>query len=204
MIAKLTGIIDSIGDGWAVIDVHGVGYLVLCSRPTLSDLNAGAPAGLLVETQVREDAITLYGFARTDERDWFRKLITVQGVGAKAALAILSAVPTDALAGAIAAGDRATITRAPGVGAKLAARIVGELRAEAVTPSPNAAVRLPVSGEASAPAREAVSALVNLGFSAGEAVDAVTAVAGRHDGPVAVETLISESLVALAPREQHT
>lgn len=203
MIAKLTGVIDSIGEGSAIIDVHGVGYLVLCSQRTLSQIDGRSPASLLVETHVREDAIVLYGFARADERDWFRRLITVQGVGAKAALAILSAVPADTLAGAIAAGDRATIMRAPGVGAKLAARIMGELRSEAVAPPAGSTVRLPDGGEASAPTREAVSALVNLGFSAGEAVDAVTAVAGRHEGPVRVEVLISESLAALAPKEHH-
>lgn len=204
MIAKLTGTIDSIGEGSAVIDVRGVGYLISCSQRTLSELAVHAPASLLVETHVREDAITLYGFARADERDWFRRLITVQGVGAKAALAILSSAPAETLAGAIAAGDRAMIMRAPGIGAKLAARIVGELRAEAVAVPPGAGSRLPSAGEDSAPVREAVSALVNLGFSAGEAIDAVTAAASRRGGEAGVEILITDSLAALAPKEHHS
>ncbi len=203
MIAKLTGTIDSIGEGAAVIDVRGVGYLVLCSQRTLSELVIHGPASLLIETQVREDAILLYGFARADERDWFRRLITVQGVGAKAALAILSAVPAETLAAAIAAGDRAMIMRAPGVGAKLAARVIGELRDEAVVAPRGASVRAAKVGEDVAPTHQAVSALVNLGFSTSEAVDAVATAAGRRGGQASVETLITDSLATLAPKEHH-
>ncbi|MGZ9034918.1 MAG: Holliday junction branch migration protein RuvA [Rhodospirillales bacterium] len=202
MIAKLTGIIDSLGDGTLVIDVCGVGYLVACSQRTLSGLSVGEPASVLVETQVREDAISLFGFADAHERDWFRRLITVQGVGARAAMAILSAVPADALAGAIAAGDRAMITRAPGVGTKLATRIVAELRDAAVAvPRATAAGPVMVHG-AAAPIGEAVSALVNLGFGASEALDAVTAARQTLGEDAGLEALISASLAALAPKEQ--
>lgn len=207
MIAKLTGTIDSIGEGAAVIDVHGVGYLVFCSQRTLCELDAHAAASLLVETQVREDAIILYGFARADERDWFRRLITVQGVGAKAALAILSAVPAETLAGAIAAGDRAVIMRASGVGARLAARVIGELRDAAVA-APRGSAAGPAGvgahvGEDAAPTRQAVSALVNLGFSASEAVDAVAAAVARRGPQASVEMLITDGLAVLAPKEHH-
>jgi Holliday junction DNA helicase RuvA len=145
----------------------------------------------------------LFGFADADERDWFRRLITVQGVGARAAMAILSAVPGQALAGAIAAGDRAMITRAPGVGIKLATRIVAELRDAAVTaPRLPAAHGVAAGGGTAAPLGEAVSALVNLGFAPGEALDAVTAAREALGEEAGVEALISASLAGLAPKEQ--
>jgi Holliday junction DNA helicase RuvA len=204
MIAKLTGIIDSLGDGALVIDVRGVGYLVSCSQRTLGRLAAGDAASLLIETQVREDAISLFGFADADEREWFRRLITVQGVGARAAMAILSAVPAEALAGAIAAGDRAMITRAPGVGIKLATRIIAELRDAAVTvPRGAAGHAVAAAGGTAAPLGEAVSALVNLGFGPGEALDAVTAARETLGEAAGVEALISAGLAGLAPKEQR-
>lgn len=202
MIAKLTGVVDTIGEGTAVIDVGGVGYLVWCSQKTLSRLSVRREASVLVETQVRDDAITLYGFASPQERDWFRRLITVQGVGAKAALAILSVAAVDELALAIAAGDRAMITRAAGVGVKLAARIIGELRDVAAT-LPGARAPLAAGGAdpAGALTTQAVSALVNLGFRPGEAMDAV-ATASRNLGEGAtLELLIGDSLAGLAPKE---
>jgi Holliday junction DNA helicase RuvA len=128
MIAKLAGIVDSAGPEGAVIDVGGVGYLAFCSTRTISQLPPGAPARLLVETHVREDHIHLYGFIDAAERDWFRLLTTVQGVGARLALAILSAVMPEALVLAIVAQDKAVLARAEGVGPRLAARIVNELR----------------------------------------------------------------------------
>src|SRR5262245_4049617 len=129
MIAKLAGVVEQIDPDGAIIDVNGVGYLAFCSTRTISRLpSPGSPARLLIETHVREDHIHLYGFIDAAERDWFRLLTTVQGVGAKLALAILSAVPPDALTVAIFAQDRATLARSDGVGAKLAARIVNELR----------------------------------------------------------------------------
>ncbi len=145
MIARLTGRLDALEDGRCVIDVGGVGYLVHASTRTLAALPPPpAAASLLVETQVREDAITLYGFADRAERDWFRLLTTLQGVGARVALGILSALSPRDLVAAIAAGDRASLTRAPGVGAKLAVRILTELR-EKVGAMPEGGPILPVS-----------------------------------------------------------
>ena len=116
MIAKLTGILDRAGRDHAVIDVGGVGYLVRCSSRTLAGLSgADAPVSLAIVTMVREDAIELYGFAEETERDWFRLLLTVQGVGAKVAMALLSALAPDQLANALASGDKAMLTRADGV-----------------------------------------------------------------------------------------
>ncbi len=131
MIAKLKGTVDSVDDGSAVIDVNGVGYLVSASSRTLRDLVVGGPVALLVETIVREDAIALYGFLETAERDWFRILTTVQGVGARVGLSILSTLSPDEIARAIAAGDKASLSRPAGVGPKLAARLATELKDKA-------------------------------------------------------------------------
>src|SRR5436305_6913042 len=129
MIAKLAGVVEQIEPDAAVIDVGGVGYLAFCSTRTIGRLpSAGGPVRLLIETHVREDHIHLYGFIDAAERDWFRLLTTVQGVGARLALAILSAVMPEALLLAIVAQDKAAMTRADGVGPRLAARIVNELR----------------------------------------------------------------------------
>src|SRR5437763_1547329 len=129
MIAKLAGVVEQIEPDAAVIDVNGVGYLAFCSTRTISQLPPpGAGARLLVETHVREDHIHLYGFIDAAERDWFRLLTTVQGVGARLALAILSAVMPEALLLAIVAQDKVALARADGVGPRLAARIVNELR----------------------------------------------------------------------------
>src|SRR3984957_397816 len=132
MIAQLTGRVEALSDGTCVIDVAGVGYLVQASSRTLAALpQAPAQAKLLIETHVREDAILLYGFADAAERDWFRLLTTVQGVGGRVALAILSALSPRDLVGAIAGGDRASLTRAAGVGPRLAIRLLTELRDKA-------------------------------------------------------------------------
>ena len=129
MIAKLAGTVDSVGPDGAVIDVGGVGYLAFCSTRTIGRLPPpGGAVRLLIETHVREDHIHLYGFIDAAERDWFRLLTTVQGVGARLALAILSAVAPEALALTIVAQDKAMLARADGVGPRLAARIVNELR----------------------------------------------------------------------------
>ena len=129
MIAKLAGVLDSVGEDWAVVDVAGVGYLVYCSARTLRTLPApGAPVRLFVETHVRQDHIHLFGFVDESERDWFRLLQTVQGVGARVALAILAALGPSDLVVAIAAQDKAAVSQANGVGGKLAGRIVAELR----------------------------------------------------------------------------
>src|SRR5208337_1261249 len=132
MIAQLTGRIVALEDGRCVVDVNGVGYLVHASTRTLAAMSQPPEvARVLVETVVREDAILLYGFADRAERDWFRLLTTVQGVGAKVALNILSALSPRDLVSAIQAGDRGSLTRAPGVGAKLAVRLLTELREKA-------------------------------------------------------------------------
>ena len=181
MIGKLTGTIDSVGEDFAILDVHGVGYMVHCSARTLQELPAICEAVVLsIETHVREDQIRLFGFLSGGEREWFRLLQTVQGVGTKVALAILSTLKPADLATAIAMRDRAIITRAPGVGPKVAERIVTELKdkAPALAAVDPAVVRL--SGaiddkRAPRPVTDAVSALVNLGYGQPQAMAAVAA-----------------------------
>jgi Holliday junction DNA helicase RuvA len=200
MIAKLTGVIDQIGPEAAVIDVGGVGYLAFCSTRTINRLPAvGLPASLLIETHVREDHIHLYGFADAAERDWFRRLTTVQGVGARLALAILSAVAPEQLGLAILAQDKAALARADGVGARLAARIVNELR-DKVGSFDAASVPAAVSpAEASdGPVADAISALVNLGYRRSEAYAAVAAVAQRLGNGADAGALIRAGLQELA------
>ncbi|HVB17876.1 MAG TPA: Holliday junction branch migration protein RuvA [Stellaceae bacterium] len=203
MIASLAGIVDSLGPEGAVIDVGGVGYLAFCSTRTLGRLPPpGAPVRLLVETHVREDHIHLYGFIDAAERDWFRRLTTVQGVGARLALAILSAVMPDALTLAIVAQDKAMLARAEGVGPRLAARIVNELRDKigglALVPeTPSLAVRPSVAVGAIA---DAVSALENLKIGRAEAYGAVTAASRRLGDDAAVDALITAGLQELGKR----
>ena len=172
MIARLKGLVDSVGSDWAVIDVNGVGYLIFGSSRTLARLGRpGEAAAVHIETHVREDHIHLYGFVEAAERDWFRLLLTVQGVGGKVALAVLSALSPDELARAIAAGDKTTLSRPQGVGPKLAARLATELKDKVggmAIPSDSVAPIAP----AGAP-HEAVSALVNLGYRRFEAEDAI-------------------------------
>jgi Holliday junction DNA helicase RuvA len=199
MIAKLTGVVDSAASDSAIIDVNGVGYLVFCSARTLGKLPAkGAPVSLLIETHVREDHIHLYGFADTGEREWFRLLTTVQGVGAKLGLAILGALSPDDLARAIAAGDKASLSRPSGVGPKLAARIASELKDKVknMALGPITA-ELPAGEGANAAIADAVSALVNLGYRRPEAIDAVSAVARRLGDDAAVGALIRAGLQEL-------
>jgi holliday junction DNA helicase RuvA len=203
MIAKLAGIIDQAGPDSVVIDVGGVGYLAFCSTATISRLPPpGAPARLLIETHVREDHIHLYGFADAAERDWFRRLTTVQGVGARLALAILSATAPDQLTLAIIAQDKAALARAEGVGPKLAARIVNELRDKIggialLAPTPGTpASAAAMAGEAG-PAADAVSALVNLGYRRAEAFGAVAAAAQRLGGAAETGALIRAGLQEL-------
>jgi holliday junction DNA helicase RuvA len=199
MIAKLAGVIDQIGPEEVVIDVGGVGYLAFCSARTIGRLPPpGSAAQLLIEPHVREDHIHLYGFADAEEREWFGRLTTVQGVGARLALAILSALAPEQLALAIAAQDKAALTRAEGVGTKLAARIVNELRDKivngALAPiSPAATVRRTGSGAAA----DAVSALVNLGYGRSEAFAAVAA-AQRLGTRAETDALIRTALQELA------
>jgi Holliday junction DNA helicase RuvA len=204
MIGKLTGIIDEVGEDFAVIDVGGVGYVVHCSARVLSNLPvAGQRTTLYVETQMREDSIKLFGFTSSEEREWFRLLQTVQGVGAKVALSLLSSQTTHELGKAIAFGDKAQIGRAQGVGPKLAARIAAELKDKAVTLSVggsrdgaggNVVGIAPIVGAAS----EAVSALVNLGYSQTQAATAVATVVAREGEAMPLPQLIRESLRALS------
>jgi holliday junction DNA helicase RuvA len=204
MIGKLTGVIDEIGTDFAVIDVGGVGYVVHCAARVLSNLpQPGNRASLFVETQMREDAIKLFGFTTSEEREWFRLLQTVQGVGAKVALSILSTQSISDLARAVAFEDKAQVGRAQGVGPKLAARIVAELKDKA------AAISAPlhvVKGEGAVvgftrpagAAAEAVSALVNLGYSQAQASQAVAAIVAREGKETPLPVLIREGLRAIS------
>lgn len=197
MIALLTGQVEQLGEGSCVLDVGGVGYLVHASTRTLAALpTPPAKARLLVETQVREDAITLYGFAESSERDWFRLLTTVQGVGAKVALGLLSALSPRDLVAAIAAGDRASLTRAPGVGAKLAVRLLSEL-ATKVGAMP-LGTGLPIAITPGGVEADALSALGNLGYRRVEAHPVVVRVRERLGEAAGLDAVIRECLKELA------
>jgi Holliday junction DNA helicase RuvA len=198
MIAKLRGIIEDITSTSCIMDVNGVGYLVFCSTRTLGAVpNAGATT-LLIETQVREDAISLYGFSTSAERDWFRLLTTVQGVGAKVALLLLSALSPDQLIAAIVSGDKTALTRAQGVGPKLAIRILTELREKAGAMPGGAGVGLGVSPTYKGNAADALSALTNLGYRRAEAEAALAKAAEEHGDNAALDILIRAGLKALA------
>ena len=181
MIGKLKGTIDEIGDDHVVLDVHGVGYIAHCSARTLGKLgSAGEAAVLFIETYVREDQFKLFGFLTALEREWFRLLQSVQGVGSKVALAVLSTLTPGELANAIALQDKTSVSRAPGVGPKVAVRIVTELRNKAPAFAGEAASSIGLKqeigeGVASAPVVDAVSALTNLGYSRDQAANAVAA-----------------------------
>ena len=209
MIGKLSGVIDSFGKDHLVLDVNGVGYLVHASGRTLSRIGQrGDPAALLIITQVREDAITLFGFAEAAEREWFKILTSVQGVGAKVALAILSICPPDRLGFMIAAQDKVALTQADGVGPKLAARILTELKDKAgkvelspETMSLSKANGVPSTGDKDADLQidqDAVSALTHLGYARTEAFAAVmTAKSKANDN----EKGSLQSLIRLALKE---
>jgi Holliday junction DNA helicase RuvA len=205
MIARLRGLLDAVETDSLVVDVGGVGYLVFASARTLRELPAvGSEVTLSIETQVREDAISLFGFAGEAERDWFRILLTVQGVGSRVALSLLSTLSPDQLATAIAAQDRTALSRAPGVGPKLAARLLTELKDRAA--QWGAVPRVRVGGDAPAasvpPAgsisEDAVSALVNLGYRRAEAYGAVARASGRLGAEVRLDALIRAGLQELS------
>ena len=204
MIGKLKGIIDSYGEDYIILDVGGVGYQVNCSARTLQMLPAsGGAATLSIETYVREDQIKLFGFLTDTEREWFRLLQTVQGVGAKVAMSVLGAFKPADLAGAIAMGDKAAIKRAPGVGPKVAERIVTELKdkAPAFTALDPAVIRLAGSVEekrAPQPVLDAVSALVNLGYGQPQASAAIAAAARNAGEGAETKQLIRLGLKELA------
>ena len=197
MIAKLTGRVDSFGADWVIIDVNGVGYLASCSRRTLSGLGAaGSPASLLVETRVREEMPYLYGFADAVERDWFRLLTTVQGVGAKVALAILSVLTPDRLTLAIAAQDKAAISQADGVGPKLATRLLSELKDKAGSIGATFEVNMPAAAATTGGVTgDAVSALTNLGYGRSEALATVARLQQEGDS---LSDIIRRALKELA------
>jgi holliday junction DNA helicase RuvA len=199
MIAKLTGVVDSKTSDAAVVDVGGVGYLVFGSVRMLNRLPAaGGAVSLFVETHVREDHIHLYGFIDAAEREWFRLLTTVQGVGGRVALAILGVLSPGELTQAIAAQDKTTLTRAPGVGPKLAGRITAELKDKigGIALGPVAAVAS--ATETSGPVADAVSALVNLGYRRAEAFGAVAQAAQRLGANAALDALIKAGLKELS------
>lgn len=181
MIGKLKGTIEEIGDDHVLIDVHGVCYVAFCSARTLSRLGSpGEAVVVFIETYVREDQLKLFGFETALEREWFRLLQNVQGVGAKVALAVLSTLSGSEIANAIALRDIAMVSRAPGVGKKVAERIVTELKnkAPALSGEAGGAIGLKQElgeGVASAPVADAVSALSNLGYSRDQAANAVAA-----------------------------
>jgi Holliday junction DNA helicase RuvA len=195
VIGKLTGIIDSQTEDGLLIDVNGVGYVVLASSKTLARLgDKGTPASIFIETQVREDAITLFGFADAAEHDWFRLLRTVQGVGGKVALAILSTLTPGELASAIAAQDKASVARANGVGPKLAQRLVSELKDKAVGMALGAAANVAAfpmpKGEGGDLVNDAVSALVNLGYRRAEAFGAISKVVAAGGKPALNDLIV--------------
>jgi Holliday junction DNA helicase RuvA len=204
MIGKLKGIIDSYGEDCIILDVQGVGYLVHCSVRTLQGLPApGEPATLSIETHVREDQIRLFGFLTDAEREWFRLLQTVQGVGAKVALSVLGTFKPGDLASAIALGDKAAIKRAPGVGQKVAERIVTELKdkAPAHTALDPAVIRLSgavAEKRAPQPVLDAVSALINLGYGQPQAAAAIAAAARSAGESAATAQLIRLGLKELS------
>jgi holliday junction DNA helicase RuvA len=203
MIGKLTGLVDSVGPAAVIVDVGGVGYEVTIAARTLASLPPiGERVTLAIDTHMREDAIRLYGFATEHERAWFRALQTVQGVGAKVALAVLGTLSTSDLANAVALQDKGQVARAPGVGPKVAARIVAELKDKMPSLAPAirlgsglAAVATPPAGLA---AHDAVSALTNLGYAQVQAAAAISAAVGKAGRDARAEELIRLGLRELA------
>ena len=204
MIGKLKGVIDSYGEDTVILDVGGVGYQVHCSARTLQALPApGEAATLSIETYVREDQIRLFGFRSDTEREWFRLLQTVQGVGAKVALAVLGTLPPAELANAIALRDKAAVARTPGVGPKVAERIVTELKDKtpAFASVDPAVVHLAGALDdhrAPQPVRDAISALVNLGYGQPQAAAAIAAAARDAGDGAETAQLIRLGLKELA------
>ena len=201
MIAKLTGLLDSVGENWVVVDTGGVGYLVFCSARTLRQVGAvGGTISMLIDTHVREDHIHLYGFPLPEERTWFRLLQTVQGVGARMAMGILDTLSADELVEAILAQDAAMLTQANGVGPKLGKRLVSELKDKIsdMAPATFAGATATTAGSEGEAAADAVSALVNLGYRRVEAFGAVSRSRQSLGASAEVGALIRESLKELA------
>jgi len=204
MIGKLKGVIDSVGEDHFILDVGGVGYVVHCSTRTLANLpGIGEALTMAIETQVRDDAIRLFGFASDLERDWFRLLQTVQGVGARVALSVLATLKPGELASAVALQDKAMVARSPGVGPKVAQRIVVELRDKAPAYSGAAAAEIGLQSEigagvASGPVTDAVSALTNLGYSSQQASVAIAKALKKLGDSAQSAQLIRQGLKELA------
>jgi holliday junction DNA helicase RuvA len=202
MIAKLAGVVEQIEPDAAVIDVNGVGYLAFCSTRTIGRLPPpGSPARLLIETHVREDHIHLYGFIDAAERDWFRLLTTVQGVGARLALSLLSAVTPETLGLAILAQDKPALAQAEGVGPRLAARIVNELRdkiSSVTAPAASSVAPRSEPANGGGVTADAISALENLGVGRAEALGAIAAAARRLGREAGADVLIKAGLEELA------
>jgi Holliday junction DNA helicase RuvA len=204
MIGKLKGVIDGYGEDYVILDVNGVGYQVHCAGRTLQSLPApGEAVTLSIETHVREDQIRLFGFLSDTEREWFRLLQTVQGVGARVAMSVLGTLKVSELANAVAMRDKASVARSPGVGAKVAERIVTELKdkAPAFTNVDPAVVHLAGALDekrASRPVMDAVSALVNLGYGQPQAAAAIAAATRSAGEGADTATLIRQGLKELA------
>lgn len=204
MIGKLKGIVDSYGEDFIILDVNGVGYQVHCSARTLQALpSRGEAATLSIETYVREDQLKLFGFASDIEREWFRLLQTVQGVGAKVAMSVLGTLKLSELASAIAMRDKATVARSPGVGQKVAERIVTELKDKAPAFANIDPAVMHLAGaldekRAPRPVADAVSALINLGYGHPQAAAAIAAAARNAGEGADTATLIRQGLKELA------
>lgn len=203
MIGRLKGTVDGVGEDHVILDVHGVGYLVHCSTRTLQRLpKEGEAARLAIETVVREDMIRLYGFRTDAEREWFRSMQLVQGVGARVALGILSVLDPDELARAVSAGDKAALARAPGVGPKLAQRIVSEMKDKAPGFGTGDAGLAALAGGSDkgppAAASDAISALVNLGYAQVQAASAIARAVEQAGADAQTPTLIRLGLKELA------
>ncbi len=200
MIAKLRGVLDSLGEGSVVLDVGGVGYLVYCSNKTLSQLPPlGQSIVLLIEAHIREDHIHLYGFLDEAERVWFCTLTSVQGVGAKVGLGVLSVLSPNQLSDAILSQDKNMVSRAPGVGPKLAARVISELKDKVVGFEKfSASAPLTKDDErVDGKVEDAISALTNLGYQRGDAYGAIKGVMVKIGDDPAVEDLIRAGLKEL-------
>lgn len=208
MIGKLSGILDSVGDNFLILDVNGIGYQIFCSTTTLSRCGQqGDPLSLLIDTHVAETFIHLYGFMSANEQQWFRLLTSVQGVGAKAGMSILASCPPEQLGFAIASGDKAAVQRADGVGPKLAARILTELKDKAAKIELKAPMKgvsilssaknAPPSNEDTGADQDAVSALINLGYQPSDAFAAVTQARQKADN----DNLSVGDVIKLALRE---
>lgn len=203
MIAKLSGLIDSTGPDWLIVDVNGVGYQVFASGRTLSQLpQMGEKFSLLIETLVRNEQTQLFGFAQENERAWFRLLLGIQGVGAKVALALLTALSADDLHRAILTQDQSMVTRADGVGPKLAGRIVAELKGKmggfglempTVISETTSGVTSMANGMS-----EAISALTNLGYRRSEAIEAIAKSSHTLGPGASTEALIRQGLILLS------